>query len=118
MAKMQISWFPVSEMMSPLLLFIHLKSEQSYISHIQFFNVQLIKTQHLEFPGGPVVRTPCFHCYDLGSIPGQGTQIPQAKGCSQIYIHIYIVHLGHSQYINNTVSSFPIRLFNEPTLIP
>lgn len=25
-----------------------------------------------EFPGGLVVRVWCFHCYGLGSIPGQG----------------------------------------------
>ena len=24
-----------------------------------------------EFPGSPVVKTPCFHCRGLGSIPGQ-----------------------------------------------
>ena len=30
-----------------------------------------------EFPGGPVVRTPCFDCWDPGSIPGQGTKILQ-----------------------------------------
>ena len=29
-----------------------------------------------EFPGGPVVRTQCVHCYGMGSIPGQGTKIP------------------------------------------
>ena len=32
-----------------------------------------------EFPGGPVVRTWGFHHGGLGSIPGQGTKIPQAK---------------------------------------
>ena len=31
-----------------------------------------------EFPGGPVVRTRCFHCPGPGSIPGQETEIPQA----------------------------------------
>ena len=31
-----------------------------------------------EFPGGPVVRTRCFHCGGPGSIPGWGTKIPQA----------------------------------------
>ena len=36
-----------------------------------------------EFPGGPVVRTPCFHCGGVGSIPGQGTKIPQAVQCGQ-----------------------------------
>ena len=32
-----------------------------------------------EFPGGSVVRTCCFHCHGLGSIPGWGTKILQAK---------------------------------------
>ena len=36
-----------------------------------------------EFPGSPVVRTLRFHCCGLGSIPGQGTKIPQAVQCSQ-----------------------------------
>ena len=27
---------------------------------------------HREFPGGPVVKTQCFHCVSLGSTPGQG----------------------------------------------
>ena len=31
-----------------------------------------------EFSGSPVVRTQHFHCGGLGSIPGQGTRIPQA----------------------------------------
>ena len=31
-----------------------------------------------EFPGGPVVRTCHFYCGGLGSVPGQGTKIPQA----------------------------------------
>ena len=31
-----------------------------------------------EFPGGPVVRAPRVHRRDPGSIPGQGTKIPQA----------------------------------------
>ena len=36
-----------------------------------------------EFPGGPVLRTWCFHCWGLGSILGWGTKIPQASQCSQ-----------------------------------
>ena len=31
-----------------------------------------------EFPGGPVVRPQHFHCRDPGSIPGWGTNVPQA----------------------------------------
>ena len=30
-----------------------------------------------EFPGGPVVRTPCFHSQDMGSVLSGGTKIPQ-----------------------------------------
>ena len=30
---------------------------------------------HREFPGGPAVKTQCFHCVSLGSTPGQGTKI-------------------------------------------
>ena len=37
-----------------------------------------------KFPGGPVVRTWCFHCHGLASITGEGTKILQvgstAKG--------------------------------------
>ena len=32
-----------------------------------------------DFPGGPVVRTWCFHCQGPGLIPGQGTKIPLAS---------------------------------------
>ena len=33
----------------------------------------------LGIPGGPVVKTWCFHCPDLGFIPGWETKIPQAS---------------------------------------
>ena len=32
-----------------------------------------------EFPGGPVVRTPCFLCQGLGSIPCWRTKTPPPK---------------------------------------
>ena len=35
------------------------------------------KQDNREFPGSPVIRTWLFHCRDLGSIPGQGTETPQ-----------------------------------------
>ena len=35
-----------------------------------------------EFPGGLLVRIWCFHCCGLGSIPGWGTEIPQAVWCA------------------------------------
>lgn len=37
----------------------------------------MLKMQSREFPGGLVVRTPGFH-HGLGSISGQGTEMPQA----------------------------------------
>ena len=33
-----------------------------------------------DFPGGPVVKNPPCNGGDVGSIPGQGTKIPQATG--------------------------------------
>ena len=36
-----------------------------------------------DFPGGPVVRTLCFHCRGMGSIPGWGIKILQAMWCGQ-----------------------------------
>ena len=36
-----------------------------------------------EFPGDLEVRTLSFHCCGLGSIPGWGTEIPQAMQCGQ-----------------------------------
>ena len=36
-----------------------------------------------EFPGNPMVKTPCFHYQGPCSIPGQRTKIPQAARHSQ-----------------------------------
>ena len=41
------------------------------------------KHQGRDFLGGSVIRTPQFHCRDMGSIPGQGNKVPQAEGHSQ-----------------------------------
>ena len=38
------------------------------------------ETSTRDFPGGPVVKIPPCNAGDLGSIPGQGTKIPQAVG--------------------------------------
>ena len=37
-----------------------------------------IRDQYLDFHGGPVVKTPCFHCGGYGPDPTQGTKIPHA----------------------------------------
>ena len=36
-----------------------------------------------KFPGSPVVKTECFHCWDPGSIPGQRTKILPATQSGQ-----------------------------------
>ena len=36
------------------------------------------EVQVWEFPGGLMVRIPCFHCHGVGSVPGGETEIPQA----------------------------------------
>ena len=36
-----------------------------------------------KFPGSPVVRTGHVHCCSSGSLPGQGTKIPQAMQYGQ-----------------------------------
>ena len=36
-----------------------------------------------ESPGGPVVSISGAQCFDQGSVPGQGTEIPQATRCGQ-----------------------------------
>ena len=38
----------------------------------------LSKHQLRDFPGSPVVKTPCFHSRGHGLIPGRGSRIPHA----------------------------------------
>ena len=38
----------------------------------------IFKTGLGNFPGSPVVKTPCFKCRGADSIPGQGTEIRHA----------------------------------------
>ena len=49
-----------------------------YITAYVFIHMRLQKGRQRDFPGGPAVRTPCFHCRHPGSIPGRGTKILQA----------------------------------------
>ena len=51
------------------------------ISFIFPCNIKIILSR--EFPGGLVVRILGFHCRGLGSVPGWGTEIPQATQHSQ-----------------------------------
>ena len=36
--------------------------------------LEMYKLASWESPRGPMVRTQCFHCWGLGSIPGRGTK--------------------------------------------
>ena len=39
-----------------------------------------IKIGHFRnFPGGPVIKTPIFHCREYGFDPGWGVKIPEAS---------------------------------------
>ena len=61
-----------------------------------------------EFPGCPAVRTPCFHCWDVGSVPEEKAKILQAaqcgpkapkqntRGCVFCLFFLYLVVLGLS----------------------
>ena len=53
-----------------------------------------------EFPGGPAVRTWCFHCGSLGSVPGWGTKILQAmrkKKEKKIGLSVFLPGKFHGQ---------------------
>ena len=53
-----------------------------------------------DFPGGLVVRSRCFHCLGLGSIPGWGTEMLQATRCGKKKkkLNHYVVHLKLMYY--------------------
>ena len=45
----------------------------------KYFSKRLIREEHSrDFPGSPVVRTPCFHCREWEFNPWPGTEILQA----------------------------------------
>ena len=51
-----------------------------------------------DFPSGPVVKTPCRQCREMGLIPGYGTKIPHALWHGQKIIFkksFMLSHLGH-----------------------
>ena len=62
---------------------LHLGYRQSHPAQVDLSlqegpQESVFETHHREFPGGPVVRTQRFYCQSPDSIPGQGTNIPQA----------------------------------------
>ena len=53
----------------------------SYISDLELNDITI-----WDFPGGPVGKTPHFHCRGTGSIPGQGTKISHVQHSLKIII--------------------------------
>ena len=49
-----------------------------------------------EFPGSPVVMTPCFCCRGTGSTPGQVAKIPQAAQVNKKKISKVRKQMAHS----------------------
>ena len=68
----------------PVLLWCRLLSHKSYLAKPQEENGTK-QNIHLwrDFPGGPVVGTPCFHYRGHGFYPSWGTRIPNAVGSGQ-----------------------------------
>ena len=61
-----------------------------YISHslpeshsLRHYKKVRLRIRNRDFPGGPVVKTLPSNAGGVGSIPGWGTKIPHAVGCSQ-----------------------------------
>ena len=62
----------------------------------------------LDFPGGPGVKTLCFHCRELGSIPGQGTKLPHAALHGHTHTHTHTHKItAIERHFSNASSSCP-----------
>ena len=59
---------------------LHCRQFLYHLSHQDLMHIRML-TQ--DFPGGPVVKTPCFQCRDATWIPGEGAKIPHATCCNQ-----------------------------------
>ena len=75
------------------------------------YSMVTIKILPWGFPGGAVVRIWCFTAGGLGSIPAQGTKIPQAAWCSQKTKKQLIL------YIDLVSSTFNHKLSNLAELV-
>ena len=49
-----------------------------------------LKWQQWDFPGGPVVKTPSFHCRGTGSITDPGSKLPHATWHGQNKMSVVI----------------------------
>jgi len=53
------------------------------IKHIYYLNIKILRVEAVDPPDDPEDGTWCFHCWDLGLIPGRGTRISQGVWCGQ-----------------------------------
>ena len=65
-----------------------------------------------DFPGGPVVKTQSFTAADLGSIPGQGTKIPQTLWCrkkkkNSCHMCLFVFYLDYKMNVLKRKNSLP-----------
>ena len=77
--------FPLHVHKSVLHVYLHCCPASRLISrfHIYALIFHLLNELLWDFPGGPVIRTQCFHCRVLGLILGRGIKILQAVRHSQ-----------------------------------
>ena len=57
---------------------ISFEGQDYFLHYIFLYYPATLKQACREFPGSPVVRTQAFTAEGAGSIPGQGTKMPQA----------------------------------------
>ena len=62
-----------------------------------------------DFPGNPVVKTPCFPCRGVGLFPGWRTKIMYAAWCSQINICVSFRKVGITLAVSPVPASGAVR---------
>lgn len=61
--------------------------------------------QDVDFPGGPVVKMPCFHCRGRGFIPGQETKTLRAAKIPRIIKILLVVRLLSPCHLSRRLST-------------
>ena len=65
-----------------------------------------------DLPGGPVVKTPCFHCRGIGSVPGQGTKILHAMWPAHTHTHTH-THTKGNILVNRKLTLYKTAYLKE-----
>ena len=48
-----------------------------------YLNIKILRVEAVDPPDDSEDGTLCFHCWDLGLLPGRGTRISQGVWCGQ-----------------------------------